>query len=113
MTGRRLAAIVVIFALVTVVAAAPAATAHVRWYGGVHVGVGPFWWPYPYPWYVGPYYAYPPVVIVEPPVYVEMPPPPAYWYYCGPSQGTTRTSRLARPPGSRCPRPGEASNMQG
>lgn len=28
----------------------PVADAHVRWYGGVHVGVGPFWWPYPYPW---------------------------------------------------------------
>lgn len=84
MTRRRLAAVVVTLTLVTIVAAAPGADAHVRWYGGVHVGVGPFWWPYPNPWYVGPYYAYPPVV--EPPVYVEMPPPPVYWYYCGPSQ---------------------------
>jgi len=86
-TRRRLAVFVVTLAFVTIVAAAPpVADAHVRWYGGVHVGVGPFWGPYPYPWYVGPYYAYPPLVIVEPPVYVEMPPAPAYWYYCGPSQ---------------------------
>jgi hypothetical protein len=86
MTRRRLAAVVVTLTLVTIVAAAPGADAHVRWYGGVHVGIAPFWWPYPYPWYVGPYYAYPPAVIVEPPVYVEMPPPAVYWYYCGPSQ---------------------------
>lgn len=66
---------------------------HHRWHGGVFVGVGPWWDPYPYWWYPPPYYyAYPPptVVIEQPPVYVEQPAapppaspaPPAYWYYC-------------------------------
>jgi hypothetical protein len=87
-TRTRLAILVLVLTLAAVVAAAPATEAHVRWYGGVYVGVGPYWWPYPYGWYPGPYYyGYPPVVRVEPPaVYVEMPPPQHYWYYCAPSQ---------------------------
>ena len=78
--------------LAAVVAATPATEAHVRWYGGVYVGIGPYWRPYPYGWYPGyawypaPYgYAYPPLS-VEPPAYVEMAPPQHYWYYCAPSQ---------------------------
>jgi hypothetical protein len=96
MTRRRLVAVVLMMSLAMLVAVAPAVDAHVRWYGGVHIGVGPYWWPYPYYWYPGygypgywhpgPYYAYPPAVVEEPSVYIEMPPPTAYWYYCGPSQ---------------------------
>lgn len=71
--------------------------AHGRFRGGVFIGVGPYWGPYPYWWYPPPYYAYPtyvyppPTVVVEqPPVYVEQQPaapaappaPTAYWYYC-------------------------------
>ena len=67
-----------------------------HWRGGVFVGVGPYWYPYPY-YYPPPYYVYPPppVVVEQPPVYVEKPPeapaappaaaapaPQAYWYYC-------------------------------
>lgn len=88
---RRLATVALLISLAMLPAVPPAVDAHVRWYGGVHIGVGPYWWPYPnysYPdyRYPGPYYAYPPAAVVEPPVYIEMPPPTAYWYYCGPSQ---------------------------
>lgn len=89
---RRLATVALLISLAMLPAVPPAVDAHVRWYGGVHIGVGPYWWPYPYYWYPdyrypGPYYyAYPPAAVVEPPVYIEMPPPTAYWYYCGPSQ---------------------------
>ena len=88
MIGRRLGAVVLMISLAMLVVGAPVVHAHVRW--GVHIGVGPYWGPYPYYWYPGywypgPYYASPPVV-AEPPVYIEMPPPTAYWYYCGPSQ---------------------------
>ena len=70
---------------------------HGRVRGGVFIGVGPYWGPYPYWWYPPPYYAYPtyvyppPTVVVEqPPVYIEQPlaapaapaAPTAYWYYC-------------------------------
>ena len=87
---RRLATVALLISL-AMLPAVPAVDAHVRWYGGVHIGVGPYWWPYPYYWYPdyrypGPYYAYPPAAVGEPPVYIEMPPPTAYWYYCGPSQ---------------------------
>ena len=72
-----------------------------HWRGGVYVGVGPYWGPYPYYYYPPPYYVYPPpptVVVEEPPVYVERPPaapaaPPApaaassYWYYCASAKG--------------------------
>lgn len=67
-----------------------------HWRGGVYVGVGPYWGPYPY-YYPPAYYIYrpPTVVVEEPPVYVERPPaapaPPAasaaYWYYCSTAQG--------------------------
>jgi hypothetical protein len=64
------------------------------WRGGVFVGVGPLWYPAPYPFvYPPPAYVYPaPPVIIErpaPPVYVESPPPPApqYWYYCEDPKG--------------------------
>jgi len=63
-----------------------------HWRGGVFVGVGPYWGPYPYYWYPPPpvYYPPPPVVVEQPPVYVERQPTPppappaptAYWYYC-------------------------------
>ena len=70
--------------------------AHGHFRGGVFIGVGPYWGPYPYWWYPPPYYAYPtyvypPSVMVEqPPAYLEQQPgapaaPPAstaYWYYC-------------------------------
>jgi hypothetical protein len=71
-----------------------------HWRGGVYVGVGPYWGPYPYYYYPPPYYVYrpPTVVVEEPPVYVERPPaapaaPPApaatssYWYYCASATG--------------------------
>lgn len=72
-----------------------------HWRGGVYVGVGPYWGPYPYYYYPPPYYVYPPpptVVVEQPPVYVERPPaapaaPPApaaassYWYYCASATG--------------------------
>ena len=70
-------------------------SAHGHWRGGVFIGVGPYWGPYPYYWYPPPppyYYTPPPVVIEQPPVYVEQQPapapppapaaPPADWYYC-------------------------------
>jgi hypothetical protein len=73
---------------------------HGHWRGGVFIGVGPYWGPYPYYWYPPPppyYYTPPPVVIEQPPVYVEQqpapapPPPPAaptsYWYYCASAKG--------------------------
>jgi hypothetical protein len=84
--GAMLAALLV--AALLLIAGAGPAQAH--WHGGVWIGLGPFWWgayPYPYGWYPPPYSVYPPVVTVEPPVYVQAPPPPpAYWYYCAPSQ---------------------------
>lgn len=63
-----------------------------HWRGGVYVGVGPYWGPYPYYWYPPPYYRPPAIVIEEPPVYVERPPearpaPTAYWYYCTSAKG--------------------------
>lgn len=70
------------------------------WRGGVWVGVGPYWGPYPYYYYPPAPYYYPPptVVIQQPPVYVEqqpaqqMPPPPpapagSFWYYCSSAKG--------------------------
>ena len=74
-----------------------------HWRGGVYVGVGPYWGPYPYYYYPPPYYVQPPTVVVEePPVYVERPPaappaPPApaastaYWYYCSSAKGYSPT----------------------
>ncbi len=64
-----------------------------HWRGGVFIGVGPYWRPYPYWYYPPPYYYPPPTVVVEPPpVYIEQQPAPAqaappsgsiaYWYYC-------------------------------
>ncbi|HET8575524.1 MAG TPA: hypothetical protein VFO18_00385 [Methylomirabilota bacterium] len=72
---------------------APAFAHRVR--GGVFIGVGPYWGPYPYWYYPPPYYYYPPptVVVEQPPVYVQQPtppPPPAepsYWYYCQSAKG--------------------------
>jgi hypothetical protein len=68
--------------------------------GGVFIGVGPYWGPYPYYYYPPAPYYYPPpsVVIQQPPVYVEQqpaqqvpPPPPApagsFWYYCSSAKG--------------------------
>lgn len=68
-----------------------------HWRGGVFIGVGPYWGPYPYYWYPPPpvYYAPPTVVVEQPPVYVERQPTPppappaptAYWYYCQSAKG--------------------------
>jgi hypothetical protein len=67
-----------------------------HWRGGVFIGVGPYWGPYPYYYYPPPpyYYSPPPVVIEQPPVYVERPAPPAppaaataFWYYCASAKG--------------------------
>lgn len=69
-----------------------------HWHGGVFIGVGPYWGPYPYYWYPPPppyYYSPPPVVVEQPPVYVEREPAPppapqaatAYWYYCQSAKG--------------------------
>jgi hypothetical protein len=73
---------------------------HGHWRGGVFIGVGPYWGPYPYYWYPPPppyNYTPPPVVIEQPPVYVEQQPapapppapaaPPAYRYYCSSAKG--------------------------
>src|SRR5215469_1689176 len=69
-----------------------------RFHGGTHVfvGVWPWWWGPPYPWwyydpywYYGPYSYYgpgPPSVVVEqPPIYIEQGNPSTSlgdWYYC-------------------------------
>ena len=68
-----------------------------HWRGGVFVGVGPYWGPYPYYYYPPPppyYYSPPTVVIEQPPAYVEQPAPPpasqpstAFWYYCSSAKG--------------------------
>ena len=60
---------------VLAVTVTPGYTWH-HWRGGVYVGVGPYWGPYPYYYPPPPYYIYrpPTVVVEEPPVYVERPP---------------------------------------
>jgi hypothetical protein len=99
---RRIAWVSLLAMLLTIVAA-PASDArgergsHRRHHHGhgrhVFVGIGPWWWgpPYPYwyypPWYYSPWYYspayFPPAIVEEPPVYVERAPEPtAYWYYC-------------------------------
>ena len=92
--------ILVLAVAVLAVTVTPGYTWH-HWRGGVYVGVGPYWGPYPYYYYPPPYYVYrpPTVVVEEPPVYVERPPaapaaPPAhpaaassYWYYCSSAKG--------------------------
>jgi hypothetical protein len=72
--------------------------------GGVFIGVGPYWGPYPYYYppayyYPPPYYPPPTVVVEQPPVYVQQPAPPqqvpppppsssgSYWYYCSSAKG--------------------------
>lgn len=57
---------------------------HGRPHGHVFIGVGPWWFGAPYPYWDYPGWAYEqPPVTVEPPVYIQQPPPPApYWYYC-------------------------------
>lgn len=84
----------VILLLVATVLAVMSASSDAHWRGGVYVGVGPSWGPYPYYWYPPPYYVYrpPTVVVQEPPVYVERPPeappaPTAFWYYCASAKG--------------------------
>ena len=87
----------VILLLVVAALAVTCAPGDAHWRGGVYLGVGPYWGPYPYYWYPPPYYAYrpPAVVVTEPPVYVERSPAPplapaaptAYWYYCGSAKG--------------------------
>lgn len=61
----------------------------------VFVGVGPWWWgaPYPYWPYYPPYYDYPRTIVVEPPPeYIQREPAPQsaptaeeFWYYCTPT----------------------------
>jgi len=85
----------VILLLAVAVLAITSTPGDAHWRGGVYVGVGPYWRPYPHPyyWYPPPYYVYrPPTVVVEQPaVYVERPPAPAaptaYWYYCESGKG--------------------------
>lgn len=91
-----------ILLLAVTVIAVTVTPGHTGWRGGVFVGVGPYWGPYPYPYYYypPPYYTYspPPVVVQEPPVYVQQPQqhstvqpapaaPEAFWYYCPSSRG--------------------------
>jgi hypothetical protein len=61
----------------------------------VIVGVGSWWWPYPYYGYYPGYYPYGypygyqyPVADTAPPVYIqrETQPEAQYWYYCSGSQ---------------------------
>ena len=78
-----------------VAAGALASGSALAWHrGGARVGVfvgGPVWWGWP-----GPYYAYPPTVVVReapPTQYIEQSTPDAsqpqqsgYWYYCAESK---------------------------
>ena len=79
----KLWTVLLILAAVLVAGAEPA----LAWRGGVFVGVGPLWYPAPFPYLypAPPVYVYPaPPVVIErpaPPAYVESP-PPEYWYYC-------------------------------
>jgi hypothetical protein len=88
----------VVLLLVVAVLALTVTPGDAHWRGGVHIGIGPYWGPYPYYWYPPPYYYVyrPPAVVVEqPPVYVQrQPAPPAepaptirYWYYCASGKG--------------------------
>ncbi len=89
-----------ILLLAVAVLAVTVTPGYTGWRGGVYVGVGPYWGPYPYYYppayyYPPPYYVYrpPTVVVEEPPVYVERAPvapaptEPAYWYYCSSAKG--------------------------
>lgn len=63
---------------------------HGGWHGGVHVGIGLYdpWWPGYYGGYWGPaypYYADPPVTVIQQAPVVQAPvvqAPPATYYYC-------------------------------
>lgn len=67
-------------------------------HGRVFVGVGPWWWGAPYPyWYdQPPFYSTSNIVVEEPLVYIQGPAPTAaaqaaptpngYWYYCPSTQ---------------------------
>ena len=86
-----------ILLLAVAVLAVTVTPGYTHWRGGVFIGVGPYWGPYPYYWYPPPYYVYrpPTVVVEESPVYVERQPAPppappastAYWYYCPGAKG--------------------------
>ena len=91
---KKTLVVLLLFVGVLALTVTPGDAGHFR--GGVFIGVGPYWGPYPYWWYPAPYYGYPypPTVVVEqPPVYVEQQPaapaapaaptaPTGYWYYC-------------------------------
>ena len=47
--------ILLLVVAVLAVTVTPGYTWH-HWRGGVYVGVGPYWGPYPYYWYPPPYY---------------------------------------------------------
>jgi hypothetical protein len=98
---RRFAAVPILALVVLLVAVPPSdAGGHGGGHHGGHhhfggrshvfIGVGPWGWgpPYPYWWdYPPAYYYAPPVVVQEPPVYIQRPAPvapapEAYWYYC-------------------------------
>jgi hypothetical protein len=91
---RKIPLVLLLVALVLAVTVTPGET---HWRGGVFIGVGPYWAPYPYYWYPPPpyYYSPPSVVVTQPPVYIEQPPvppapaaaAPAYWYYCVSAKG--------------------------
>jgi hypothetical protein len=97
---KKIALVLLLVAGFLALAVTPGYTwGHGHWHGGVFIGVGPFWGPYPYYWYPPPppYYYSPPVVVEQPQVYVEQQPPPApppapsappaYWYYCQSAKG--------------------------
>jgi hypothetical protein len=69
---------------VLAITVSPGYTWH-HWRGGVYVGVGPYWGPYPYYYYPPPYY------VERPPAAPAAPPAPAaassYWYYCASATG--------------------------
>jgi hypothetical protein len=104
------ASLVIAALLIATVAPSEAGGRHHRHGGGrvfigLGLGVGPWWYGYPYypysyypHWYYPPpAYAYPAPVVQQPTVYVEQSPvPPAdsapavpqqYWYYCEPGGG--------------------------
>lgn len=107
----RVALLLITATLAAVVLIVLTAAPSLAWHRhpGVFVGVGPFWWgpPYPY-WAYYPPYVYPPpaVIVEEPPVYIQQALPPAppeppagpYWYYCP-------HARAYYPTVSECPEP--------
>jgi hypothetical protein len=67
-------------------------------HGRGFIGVEPFWWGAPYPYWPYPEDVYaPPPVVVEPPQYIQQE-PPGYSYYCP-------SARAYYPSAPTCPEP--------